>query len=68
MVEGPLHLCLTTPTLLLQTMGNKLLVILLAIFVIAILGFGFYIGYGQVFGPTGAPTTAQVQAAQTPTA
>jgi hypothetical protein len=49
-------------------MGNKLLILVLAIVFIAILGFGFYVGYGQVFGPTGAPTTALIQAAQTPMA
>jgi hypothetical protein len=49
-------------------MGNKLLILVLAIVFIAILGFGFYIGYGQVFGPTGASATALVQTAQTPTA
>jgi hypothetical protein len=49
-------------------MGNKLLILLLAIVFIALLGLGFYVGYGQVFGTPGAPTTALIQAAQTPTA
>jgi hypothetical protein len=42
-----------------EIMGNKLLVLLVAVVFISLLGVGFYIGYRQVFGAAGASSVAQ---------